>query len=152
MVLIGQAPARVSPEPWHYAAPSTKRLAAVMRCEPELIRSIFEARNLLTRYPGKIRRERSEGPSDRFPWTRARRAAKQMTSTLAGRDVVIVGARVARCFGLVANVVGYLKWFHDAELDARVAIMPHPSGLNRWWNDLENQMAAKRFLLRAIGE
>lgn len=36
------------------------------------------------------------------------------------------------------------------ETVAHLYVLPHPSGVNRWWNDPANLEAARAFLLRAL--
>jgi hypothetical protein len=69
---------------------------------------------------------------------------------------VLAGYEVCRAFGQrVLPASGtrgdrpLLRWYVSRE-GARVAILPHPSGRNRWYNALENRLAAERFLRRLV--
>lgn len=69
------------------------------------------------------------------------------------RRVILLGRRVAAAFSLAHLDV--LRWYGPAttRLAARsLAIVPHPSGRNRWWNDPANRIQAERFLRTALRE
>jgi len=53
--------------------------------------------------------------------------------------IVLVGGKAAAAFGF-ENVAPLSK------PNCRYYVMPHPSGLNRWWNDKNNIAEAIRFL------
>ena len=55
-------------------------------------------------------------------------------------DPVLLGANVCRCFGLPFEPINS----YPSELGT-IFVLPHPSGLNRWWNDPQNLSDAKRF-------
>lgn len=57
---------------------------------------------------------------------------------------VFLGYQVAACFGLNADHE-LLTWY-VLPGGEEVAIFPHPSGKNRWWNDPQNVAEAKGFL------
>jgi hypothetical protein len=60
----------------------------------------------------------------------------------AGRSfVLLAGHRVAAAFGVRE---GYLREFVLQGVPA--AVVPHPSGVNRWWNDPANVARASAFL------
>lgn len=67
---------------------------------------------------------------DPGPWDRA--AARARAAELTPPAVtVLLGRRVSDALGL-----GRLSWFRWAELgEGRVILLPHPSGLNRLYND-----------------
>ena len=72
----------------------------------------------------------------------ARRSAKQIEETFTpGRIVVICGKRAASAFGIVKT--DYFEWF--ALNHAKAVIVPHPSGVNRWFNDPSNEMKMMAF-------
>jgi hypothetical protein len=98
----------------------------------------FERVNLLPAFPGKA------GKGDRFPRAAARQAALALLPALQGRRAVLLGGRVAAAFGLPRAPL--LVWQPLA--GGEVAVAPHPSGINRWWNDPRNVRRAKRFWRR----
>lgn len=74
-------------------------------------------------------------------------AERLLSETLRGRRVVLLGANVSRAFGVsfrkLSEVV--LSW-HPVGEGLAAAVVPHPSGLNRWWNDPDNRVRARLFL------
>lgn len=89
--------------------------------------------NLLAEFPGK------SGKGDAFPIALARARAARMR---LGGEVVLLGRHVARAFG--AQGAPFLEWF-DLR-GAWAAVVPHPSGVNHWWNDPANTNRAAVFL------
>jgi hypothetical protein len=54
--------------------------------------------------------------------------------------VLVAGTRAAAALGLRPD------YFAAQALGGRPAyVVPHPSGVNRWWNDPANRAAARRF-------
>lgn len=94
--------------------------------------------NLLKTFPGK------SGKGDRFPMPEARERARLMRFG-AARRVVFVGQNVARAFGAVWEEYfePFVFWKGGQSFHGYVA--PHPSGVNRWWNDPDNLASAKVF-------
>jgi uracil-DNA glycosylase len=143
VLLIGQGPSRRRPRGARAfdgpgAGAHLAKLAGVPQAE--LLRRV-RAVNLLKTWRGKA------GKGDRFPMAAARRAAAKLYSSKLYHEadvVVFVGDAVARAFG-----VGRLKpcgiyWGWAAKL-------PHPSGVNRWYNEQANRDLASRFLRDLIG-
>jgi len=65
------------------------------------------------------------------------------------RTVIFLGRRVARSFGF-----GSMTLFSPVTLGTQIAMyqMPHPSGVNRWWNDAENCTLACAFMHKIVEE
>jgi uracil-DNA glycosylase len=84
-----------------------------------------------------------ERPSGVWPKDAAAESAAALRAIAVedGREVVLLGSRVAAAFGVVGPEL--LRWFDDEGL--RVAVAPHPSGLSRWWNVSKNKEKARRF-------
>lgn len=76
---------------------------------------------------------------DSRTWNReaARSAGLTMWLSLEGRTVVLLGREVLRAMGL--GQTAPLEWHLDTQ---RWCYMPHPSGLNHWYNDPVNWAAA----------
>jgi hypothetical protein len=96
-------------------------------------RQVFDFRNVL---PG---RTWSSGA--------ARMAAPAILDGLRGRRVVVLGLGVLG----VLRLPGVLPcaWAHKVAEDRRVityALVPHPSGRNRFYNDVENRGLVAKFL------
>jgi hypothetical protein len=78
---------------------------------------------LLDQYPGSL------GKGTYFPERQGLAAAKAAVGRFASwRGVVLLGRRVGDAFGLRSQLL--FQWTPLG--DGRAAIMPHPSGLNRW--------------------
>lgn len=82
------------------------------------------------------------------PWPRdeARDRAQRAFPYLIGRRTILLGQRVADAFEFHWPL---LNWVEVGGVT--VAIVPHPSGLNRWWNDADNRSQARRFLRQSFG-
>lgn len=130
VLLVGEAPTRTGPKfPRPGDTPTGKRIAAlggqwIPRC------------NLLTYYPGQ------SGKGAHFPLSDGREAAQRLLRRTPKRvTLVFMGKRVANAFGWQGD---YLKW---GLLNGReIVTMPHPSGVNRWWNDPRNVELASQFV------
>lgn len=143
-VMVGEA-ARVGPP---LSGRSGGRIEQLMGSP---LRDVFEPVNLLRRWPGKA----AGGRGDAWPTAAARESAvrwlRRRRRRRDVRPVVLLGDRVAAAFGLRGATV--LRWT-AAGLGDRlgmtvVAVVPHPSGINRWWNDARNARAAREFLIGA---
>lgn len=96
-------------------------------------------RNLLLEWPG------GQGKGSSFPLELAGEAARKlMRVTPRARPLILAGTRVARAFGLKRSQYEFLRWFEFR--GRRIAVVPHPSGIVRWWNDPKNRAALERFL------
>ena len=140
-LLIGQAPNSTdSGDP--LSGRAGQFLATIAGLNWSDFLAMTERRNLLGRFPGKA------GKGDRFPAREARDAASKIV--LDARHVLAVGKAVAGSLG-VKNPVFLSR------VDLRggvVGVIPHASGIVRWWNDPENRKAAvafvRQFLLDAL--
>ena len=104
----------------------------------------FERVNVLKSWPGEA------GGGSAFPMTQARPAARELRSCQPiGRPFILVGTRVASAFGCRRRDYEYLEWIEH--LDRKLVVVPHPSGLNRWWNVPENVAAIERFFYTLPG-
>lgn len=107
------------------------RLARLFCLDSDDYLELVERRNLL---PGSM------------AWNpiAARTAARTMK--LYNCDVVCLGSRVARAFGLKA------EWLIAQPMQRAVFyVIPHPSGRNRWYNDFDNRSAVRRLLRQLVG-
>jgi len=81
---------------------------------------------------------------------RAARANREaILRQMEGRTAVLLGRAVPACLGLPATLAGV--WYvtpnpDDQTKDTRWCFLPHPSGLNRWYNDPENLKMASELL------
>jgi uracil-DNA glycosylase len=89
------------------------------------------------------RRNLIEYTSATWPTSQASLNAGMLWSSLIGRRTIMLGQRVAKSFGIQWQP---LRWVTVDDRGTQVAILPHPSGKNLWWNEAENRAAARRFL------
>lgn len=97
--------------------------------------------NVLPAWTGK------QGKGDRFDMADARAAAMAITCSDAffeAQSVVFVGFRVAAAFG--RHELKPCRWAPGWLMGQRAALLPHPSGINTWYNDPDNKAAAARFM------
>lgn len=138
VLLIGQAPGRGGDpsRPLLGGRVGSKLISMLGISEREYVRR-FDRINALNFWPGK------NGKGDRFPMREARKIALRKLNVISGRRILFVGIAAANAFGFDHAL---LRWrrFNGG----RAAILPHPSGVNRWWNDLINRQNARRFMRR----
>ncbi len=147
-LVVGEAPNRGGygstdrPEGWPCEIFATGRLATV----GDIAR--FERVNLLDYWPG------AAGAGSAFPMGEARVSARRLLGATEGdRELILVGTRVAQAFGLRRDHYEYLTWFaRQGGFGRLVAVCPHPSGLNRWWNNDENVRRAREFFMTVLDE
>jgi hypothetical protein len=112
--------------------------------------------NVLRKFPG-----RSSSRGDLFPFSLARPAALRLARRqLDQRPVVLCGRSVAEAFGLgrVPFFAGVRAWrvmgkespVFDWEFLA--VVIPHPSGVNRSWNNAWQRELGQRFMTALIGD
>lgn len=145
LLFIGQAPGKprfegdVHPpfDPHHTL--SGRRLAGFVGYD---FMDRHEFTNLFDTWTG--RGDSCNPHGDAFPLAEARERASTVKLSCHGRDVILVGQNVAEAFG---ESPFYFRWRRPAWVgpSGRVTAMPHPSGVNRWWNAPTNVAKAKRF-------
>ncbi len=142
VIFIGQAAARsnVGGRAFDESTASGKRLMSLAGSESILQHEFV---NLLEYYPG--REDTCHPKGDAFPMDEARTAADRLTPSLIGRRIVMVGDNVARAFG-VTKYPWCIWMASDAFPETEFAVLPHPSGVNMWYNDRDNLKRAKKFL------
>lgn len=134
IALVGEAPSRSSgPEPFSDGR-CRRRLAAL-----GLDLDAVALYNLLPDWPGPS----SKGSAFHVPTVREV-AAELLPALAAHARVVIAGKRAAAALGFREP---YLVWA-EGPTGGRWAVLPHPSGVNRWWNNPANVDAARRFLAK----
>lgn len=141
VLVVGEAPSRWMEEhgvtdPLPLAGRELANLAGVPW--PHGWYEKFEPLNVLSSWPGK------QGKGDAFPLTEdTLQAARRIVDAHfhVGRRVVLLGYRVRAAFGVYT-----LELFEWVQLNgAMVAVCPHPSHVNRWWNDHANVLKAREF-------
>ncbi len=137
-LLVGQAPSRLTEGLGAFRGRSGKFLASLLGWTLDELLGRVEAVNLLPRFPGKC------GKGDAFDPVAARTIAGSVRT--GNRLVLLCGKKVASCFG----VGGPMAFLERREVgNASFVLLPHPSGVNHWWNDRGNKEAAGG-LLRSL--
>lgn len=154
VVLIGQAPGGVGDPRIVLGGRVGRRMAALAGCTLERFLEATQRWNLIEHFPGRL------AGGDAFPILEARRGARMILWRLHGRVVVMVGIGVARCFGVRGEPATWRLrqiGFPDPlaadprfVVEATVAVLPHPSGRDRWYNDPGNRERAARLLSDVI--
>ncbi len=135
MIIVGEAPSRIREGLCVLDGNGVNRLAALMGVED--LRDVARVVNLLGYWPG------SDGKGSRAPMPALRAAAAGLEPTLRG-EVLLLGHRVSCAFGIAGQP--YFKPVACASY--RLVVLPHPSGVNHWWNEERNVQRARRFLRR----
>ena len=153
-ILVGIAPARKGEEGQPLSALASqstgRKIADLLGIAPVEYMKSFDRVNVCP-FP----RPSTIKPTE---WTAA--AENLAGSLLRGRRVILLGPNVAACFGITRLNFDFLSW-REAQ-PSRVtnclgyvagrsapfswAVLPHPSGRNRWYNDEKNRRAAREFL------
>lgn len=136
IVFVGQAPSKDTVKGEAFSGRSGQTLANLLRMPKAVFLSKVRRINLVDSYPGK------KGKGDAFPLPTARMKALLLTERYIRKRAlfVFVGKNVAKAFSIKGEyfesgvVAGRLRW----------TLMPHPSGINRWWNEPENRRKAAR--------
>lgn len=152
LLLVGEAPSRTGDPTKPLTGRVGRRLAALAGLSTFQYLRRTERMNLLDRWPG------SAGKGSAFPLVEARSAAWKKLSAFVGRRVVLVGRRVADALDLDDPYLGPWRCVvlddggnsPPASRAFLCAVIPHPSGVNRWWNDPKNTRSARAFLRSAL--
>lgn len=174
-LILGEAPSKSGDK--YYLCPLSgavgERLARWAGLEPQPggtrygqwywpLVAAFECRNLLERYPGP------QGRGAALPMGPAREAAAELLPELDGRRVVVLGTRLPAALGLRWPAPMF-EWHHFpwlspsqallreqglavgvGDVEFEYAVIPHPSGLNRAYNDPLVERAASAVLRRCL--
>lgn len=131
----------IVPSAWAPCTTSGQRLALLAGVSPEQLPFTFSLQNV---YPGAAEtadRETLRVHGAAFVFDPEHRYV------LAGYEVCrALGERVLPSDG-TRDDLEPLRWYESRE-GIRVALLPHPSGRNRWYNSASNRRAAEVFLRR----
>lgn len=140
VIFVGEAPSSRPGPPLGGAA--GRRLALLAGLPEAELRRRCEFVNLLDRCPPL----QANGKGRTFDSSAAQAAARSLERALPGGRFVLLGARVARAFGI---------WHRDRlpiSDSGRFLVLPHPSGIVIWYNDKRNVRRAsvtlRKFLRR----
>lgn len=135
-LLVGEAPSRTSDPDRPFSGRSGDRLRDLLGAPLE---DVFRVRNLLDTWPGP-----GNGKGSGWDADAARERALEVFDEIErGVPTVFVGRRVARAFGHPYDYLDVVGVAYP------MVVVPHPSGVNRWWNDAANEARAKA-LLRSL--
>jgi hypothetical protein len=128
--------------------------------DPDEMLRTFRFVNVLDRFPGKG--DSSNPRGDAWPRVKARKEFRRRIVPIVAKMfadlptkqlpyVVLLGTNVRDAAGdrdLVHD--GFFRWrtwygSPRRKFIAHIAVVPHPSGVARWWNDLENVRTAEKF-------
>lgn len=147
IILMGQAPGpNTSPDMPLFPHPSTStgaRLCKLLDMERAAYMRTFTRCNLLHKFPGRHKHD------DKFPVAQARATASAMRPLLSGSNVIFIGRKVATAFG--HSEVSFFEWGVDPIGQFRYAIIPHPSGRNKFYTLKENVEKCRSFLKSVKG-
>jgi len=137
--LVGQAPSRRGDPRKPLAGPNGRKIARLAGMSYEELIAC-RRRHLNPHYNGK------RGEDNAFDHAKGNANAADVLMDWRVERIVLLGKKVARCFG-----------FRDlpflAEINIygrRFLIFPHPSGVNRWWNERQNERRARQLLQRFL--
>ena len=118
---------------------SGDKLAKLCGLTPEEFFRFSVTLNLFEDFQGK------NGKGDHFPMELAKQRAKAIVYRWwAHSKVILLGRGVAEAFGKKDAEI--LTWHHAGIPFCEFAVVPHPSGINRWWNDPVHRITASLFL------
>ena len=150
LLMIGQAPSRETDGLPPFVGKCGKFLAELMGMTQDEMLAAHDFRNVLGKWPGKGIN------GDRFPMAEAREAADRLIPECRGRAVILLGSNVARAFSL--KKFGYMELYQirDPKDPGQVmvpllAVVPHPSGVNRFYNDPTKRYVVSKFLRSLAG-
>lgn len=166
-LLVGEAPnLAVESRPELWLCPdrsgirhSANRLLEYSHLGHQAFHSCFDRTNLLHRAQPRV------GCGRAFPLKEARAAADSLVVSAIEKGylgIVVLGRRAATAFMWIAGTPApgpdYLKWGLASgmpvdstrllPLSIAVVVVPHPSGINQWWNSERNRKLAARFFQR----
>jgi len=147
ITLMGQAPGPNSSEDLRHALfPHPKnsagyRLYDIVReaaggslFRAEYLR-MFTRVNLLTEYPGPV-----------FPMSEARAIAKLCWEDYEDQRLILMGTQLADAWRFEAQP--FCEWRFDGAIE--YAVVPHTSGLNRWYNEPSNRELVVQFFREQV--
>lgn len=135
-LIVGEAPSKNEVVEQPLQGRVGRRMAALSGLTYEQYIDFFDRVNLL-----HVRQDTKEKGFE-FDFESAQIEARQLVRGFKrGQIVLLLGGRVTEAFGV------HHEYFNEVKLNgARCYIVPHPSGVNRWWNDQDNVKKATAFM------
>ncbi len=142
-LIIGEAPSKNETTPRPIEGRIGRRLARLAGLSlPEFL-AHFDRVNLLD-----VRQDTAEHGFT-FDRLAAIDAAYRLQQTFAHNQIILLlGHRVADAFGIVKRIYFIEQRF--TVMRGEIRILPHPSGINRWWNDPRHMLEAETFMRRIV--
>lgn len=142
LILVGQAPGRSGDHLHPLEGKIGQTLAYLMQIPfYEYLDKTYRV-NLIDKFPGK------NGKGDAFPIAEARiRAQKILNENDGPNTFVLLGKSVGKAFGI--RDPKYFLWI-EIGYDRFLGLIPHPSGINRAWNDHDIHNRARAILTQAM--
>lgn len=137
-VVVGQGPSQTTQNDPPFTGPSAKRLASLMGATLDEFLGVFYPVNVCDSWQGKA----DNGKGDAFKVKAGSALDKMLEASKPGGLVLVCGLATARAIGMKKPQLFRVTDWEDR----RVAVIPHPSGVNRFWNDDENVAQARAFL------
>lgn len=140
-LIIGEAPGKNGDPTTPIEGRVGRRLAECAGIPFEEFLDTFDRRNLLDVQP------QDSGKGAKFNVKSAGRVARELEKHFTlGQIVLLLGQRTASAFRIINE-----PYFNCTPINgARVYIVPHPSGVNTWWNSLDNELEMIRFMHRIV--
>ena len=137
IIFVGEAPGGRPNEDERPLAGRAGKFLAKLAGKEGVIPDHFETVNLLSYYPG------TSGKGSNFVASEAKVKAEKLLTRLDGNEyLILLGRRVAGAFGQKD-----LPYFKSKFVPpCWVVVIPHPSGINRVWNDPKTVKQARIFL------
>ena len=143
LLLVGQAPSKRGSSDCPLEGAIGRKIASLARISFEKYLEKTDRMNVFSCWPGKGK----SGKGDAFCVREAKQHAAEKVHLLRNRCVIFVGKATAAAFCLQAE---FLKWEVSREFACCFAVVPHLSGIVRWWNEPGNRLRAGRFLCSAL--
>lgn len=135
VILLGQAPSATSDPGEAFSGKSGARLAELCGLTHADFLKAFTRRNVADAYAGK----QARGNGDRV-FNRA--LPDDFPAPGAGKLFIAVGAVAAQALGVKEAARHFQFYFINERI---IVTVPHPSGVNRWWNEPTNVVKARKF-------
>lgn len=138
ILIIGEAPTLQFPKP--FTGPSGANLAKIADVEHQVLLDRFDFRNIF------------EEPRSAFPVGLAKERWDEMSQEVLTtyRRIICAGMAVgdAIIYGKITNrrrSTHVCEWMPRPD-GGEIAIVPHPSGRNYWYNSTSNKLLVRNFL------
>lgn len=141
ILIIGEAPSKNEPLPRPIEGRIGRRLADFADVSFDTFLARTERMNLLA-----VRQDTAEKGFEFDHVVAAERAREVVKNLEPERVVLLLGKRVAKAAGIAKDY--FIPCF--CENGALIYVVPHPSGVNRWFNDPKNLAKMSGFMKAII--